>query len=448
MAKALKVGVLGVGYVGLATAGCLATKLRCVAVDRDKDRISVLEAGRVPMHEKGLRTLLSKGRASKRLSFAVDTSALAGADAVFIAVGTPGLEDGSIDLSQVKSAATDLAAYLKDAKNRPLVLVRSTVVPGTTSEVVRPILEHGSGKLSGDGFLLCSNPEFLREGSAIRDSLSPERIVLGAGDEDSLRAARTLYRALYGPNTPPIVATTLEGAELVKYASNSLLATKVSFVNLLAGVCEQYPGTDINDVALGIGLDSRIGRQFLQAGPGFGGSCFPKDVKAFSAYLRRLAMDSSILDGVLAINDFQPEHVVAMAEAKGGPLKGKTAAVLGLAFKADTGDVRGSRSIRLVETLLRRGATVCVHDPVAADAAKAELGARVTYCSSADDCLRGADFAFTMTAWKEYKGIEPKRYAKLMRSPVLIDARRIYDPAVYSEHLTYVAVGRGEGRAH
>lgn len=439
----MRVGVVGVGYVGLSTAVCLATKFHTVAVDKNQTRIRDLKKGVVPIHEKGLEALLKKAATANRLSFSDDPAALSGADAVFITVGTPSQSDGSIDLSQVKGVCYDLGNLLRQASDRPLILVKSTVVPGTSREVVKPVLERASGKKCGEGFLLCSNPEFLREGSAIQDSLKPQRIVLGPFDEASLAAARALYRKFYGQSMPPLVQTTPEGAELVKYASNSFLASKVSFVNLLARICELYPGTDVSDVARGMGLDPRIGGLFLQAGPGFGGSCFPKDVKAFSTYLRGLAIDTSILDGVLEINDFQPRHVVALAEKHAGTLSGKEVAVLGLAFKAETDDVRSSRSIPVVLELLEKGANVRVYDPMAMETAKAELGSKVTYSSSARECVRGADVAITMTAWKEFKTLKPSDFERLMRSPLLIDARRIYDPAAYSQKLAYYAVGRG-----
>ena len=444
----MRVGVVGVGYVGLSTAVCLATKLPTVAVDNNQDRIKNLEKGKVPIHEKGLKALLKKGAASNRLSFSTDADSLSGTDAIFIAVGTPSQDDGSIDLSQVKVTCQDLGKVIGQASNKPLILVKSTVIPGTTRNVAKPILEQASGKKCGEGFLLCSNPEFLREGSAIQDSLRPSRIVLGTLDRASLTAARLLYGRLYRTNMPRIVETTPEGAELVKYASNTFLASKVSFINLVARICELYPGTDINDVGKGMGLDPRIGSLFLQAGPGFGGSCLPKDVRAFGAYLRKLAIDSSVVEGVLEINEFQPKRVIALAEKQAGTLSEKEVAVLGLAFKAETDDVRGSRSIPVVLGLLEKNARVRVYDPMAMEAAKAELGSRVTYSSSARECVRGADVAIAMTAWTEFKLIAPSDFARLMRAPVLVDARRIYDPAKYSQRLAYCALGRGvEGAA-
>lgn len=439
----MKVGVVGVGYVGLSTAACLATKFKTVAVDINESRIAELSNGKVPLHERGVEGLVRKGLASRRLTFSSDSYDLGGVEAIFIAVGTPGKEDGSVDLQQVRGACADIGASIRKSQNRPLVLVKSTVVPGTARTVAKPVLEERSGKRCGDGFLLCSNPEFLREGSAIEDTKRPSRIVVGAFDDLALRSARSLYRKFYGRNVPPVVATTPEGAELIKYGSNSFLATKVSFINLLARVCERFPGTDVADVARGMGLDPRIGKLFLQAGPGFGGSCFPKDVRAFSRFLSQAGEDPALLESVLGLNDSQPSHIPALL-GNGGSVSGKEIAVLGLAFKADTDDVRESRSIPLVKALLEKGAKVRVYDPAAIPKSRGELGASVTYCASAKECITGADLAITMTAWREFKALKPADYSRLMRSPVLIDARRIYDPKRYSKQVAYHAVGLGE----
>lgn len=431
---------MGLGYVGLSTTVTMATKFETVGVDIDRRRVDELSAGKVPIHEKGLKTLLAKGLSSGRLKFSSQAFDLGSADAIFVAVGTPSSPDGSIDLSQVRKAATDIGGLVRVSSGKPLVIMRSTVVPGTLSTVVKPLIEETSGKKSGAGFWLCSNPEFLREGSAIADSLRPTRIVLGAAESGSMSSAKALYRKFYGRRTPQMVLTSPEGAELIKYGSNSYLAAKVSLINLLANLSETFPGTDINDVALGIGLDPRIGKQFLQAGPGFGGSCFGKDLKALSAYLRQMALDPSMLESVLRINDFQPSHVVALADAAVGSLAGKTVAVLGIAFKAETSDTRDSRSIPLIRGLLDKGAVVKAYDPVATLPESLRGAAQA---KSLRDCLDGADLAITMTAWKEFQKVRPAEFARLMRSPTLVDARRIYDPAAYSKVLKYFAIGRG-----
>ncbi len=434
---------MGVGYAGLSTAACMATKYSTVAIDVNETRVASLQAGEVPLHEKGLGGLLARGLTSKRLYFSSTFEGIATAHVVFMAVGTPSRSDGSIDLSQIRSACTAIGEAIVGSKSKPLVLVRSTAVPGTARNVIKPLLEESSAKTCGIGFALCSNPEFLREGSAIQDTLDPDRIVLGPLDESSLRRARSFYRRYFGRNVPPFLVTSPEGAELVKYASNAMLATRVSFINVIARICERFPGTDVEDVARGMGMDPRIGPHFLQAGPGFGGSCFPKDIRAFSRAISDVGLDSSLLEAILDINEAQPQHIVELAEKAARSLQGKEIAVLGLAFKADTDDVRESRSIPLISRLLEKGGTVRVYDPVAMPAAKAVLGSSVAYSSSARDCIEGADVAIVMTAWRQFKTLKPSDYRRLMRSPVLVDARRIYESRVYAHKLTYVGVGLG-----
>jgi UDPglucose 6-dehydrogenase len=443
----LKVGVVGVGYVGLSTAVCMAIKFHTVAIDINTERIAELQEGNVSIHEQGLEALLAKGLSSKRLQFSSDSKALADADAIFIAVGTPSGEDGSINLSQVRSSCVELGGVVKNSTKKPLVMMRSTVIPGTARNVVKALLEEGSAKKCGLGFGVCSNPEFLREGTAIRDTLDPNRIILGPLDGFSLRSAEALFRKFYGRKIPSVVVTTPEGAELIKYGSNSFLAAKISFINLLSRVCELFPGTDVTDVSRGLGLDPRIGPLFLRAGPGFGGSCLPKDVRAFARFLKGLGLDPSILEGIVGINEGQPQHIVALAEKSVGPLSEKEVAVLGLAFKANTGDVRESRSIPVIKGLLEKRAKIRVYDPVAMAGAKAYLDSRVDYSTSAIQCITGADLVIVMTEWKQFKSLKPADFVKVMRSPVILDTRRIYDPKTYSRKVRYVAVGRGEDSA-
>lgn len=379
----------------------------------------------------------------KRLLFSSSSEDCADAEVIFIAVGTPSSSDGSIDLSQVRSSCTAIGLIIKRSELKPLILMKSTAIPGTARSLVKPLLEQTSNKSCGTGFGLCSNPEFLREGTAIQDTLAPDRVVLGPFDGLSLRLARRFLKGFYGKMGPPLLVTTPEGAELVKYGSNAFLATKVSFINLIAGLCERFPGTDVGDVARGMGLDRRIGPHFLQAGPGFGGSCFPKDVRAFSRSIRDSGLDSSILESILEINEAQPLHVVELAEKAANSLQGKEIAVLGLAFKAGTDDMRESRSIPLIQRLLEMGGKVRVYDPVAMASAKTALASRVVYSSSPRDCIKGADVAIIMTAWPQFKKLKPADYLKLMRSSILVDARRIYEPRAYSRKVKYVAVGLG-----
>jgi len=281
----LKVGVVGLGYAGLCTAACFARKFEVVGVDIDKARVAKLDHGQELIHERGLSALLRRGIVTGNLAFANDYGSLRGVDIIFMAVGTPSKPDGSIDLSQVTNASSQIGRQLALSEKNSLVVVKSTVTPGTATSVVKPLLERESGKSCGTGFGLCSNPEFLREGEAVEDTMRPDRVVIGPMEEGSGRKMRSFYRKFYGPKSPPIIETTPENAELIKYASNTFLATKISFINFIARICETVPGAEVGDVAVGMGLDPRIGPRYLQAGPGFGGACFPKDSRALSAFV-------------------------------------------------------------------------------------------------------------------------------------------------------------------
>jgi UDPglucose 6-dehydrogenase len=446
-AGALKLGVVGMGYAGLCTAVCLARKFEVVGVDVDEARISQLNKGKAPIHEKGLPELLKSGIDGGTLAFSQNNDSLLKATVIFIAVGTPSRPDGSIDLSQVETASVMVGKQLASSKSKMLVVIKSTVTPGTAATVVKPLLEKESGKTCGDGFGLCSNPEFLREGQAIEDTLYPERIVLGPLDRSSALAVRSLYRRFYGPKSPPIVETTPENAELIKYASNTFLATKISFINFIARICETLPGADVGDVAFGMGLDPRIGSKYLQAGPGFGGACFPKDTKALNAFVEQRGVGSSLLRSVLEINDTQPDWIVSALERALGGIRGKEIALLGVAFKEESDDVRESRAIVLANKLLSGGAHVRITDPKATAGAQRELGRSAKYYETARGCIDGADAAVVMTAWNEFKKLKPRDFVTLMRTPVLFDARRLYDADKYRlAGLNYKAIGLGEPR--
>jgi UDPglucose 6-dehydrogenase len=443
----LKLGVVGLGYAGLCTAACLARKFEVMGIDVDSVRVAQLDRGEVPIHEKGLPALLRSGRASGKLTFSEDYGSLRGANIIFIAVGTPSKQDGSIDLSQVTGASAQVGKQLARSKNKALIVIKSTVTPGTATTVVKPLLGKESGKPCGAGFGLCSNPEFLREGEAVEDTLRPERLVIGPLDESSGRAMRSLYRRFYGPKSPPIVETTPENAELIKYASNTFLATKISFINFIARICETIPGADVEDIAIGMGLDPRIGPKYLQAGPGFGGACFPKDSRALSAFVAQRGMDSSLLRSVIEINDTQPDWIVSAVERALGRIKGKDVAILGVAFKEESDDVRESRAIVLAKKLLDKGAQVRITDPKATKGARRELGASARYFKTARDCIDGADAAVVMTAWSEFKRLKPQDFMALMRTPVIFDARRLYDADEYRlPGLNFQAIGRGDRR--
>lgn len=416
-----------------------------VGIDVDSGRVSQLDRGKVPIHENGLSALLKSGMARGNLTFSEDYSRTRGASVILIAVGTPSNPDGAIDLSQVTNAAALIGRQLARSKNKPLVVIKSTVIPGTATTVVKPLLERESGKSCGAGFGLCSSPEFLREGKAIEDTLRPDRIVIGPLDEMSGRAMKSLYRRFYSPKSPPMVETTPENAELIKYASNAFLATKISFINFIARICETLPGADVGEIAFGMGLDPRIGRQYLEAGPGFGGACLPKDSRALRAFALQRGLDGSLLRSVMEINDTQPDRIVFAVERALGGISGKVIAILGVAFKEESDDVRESRAIVLAKRLLGKGAELRITDPEAIEGARRELGKNANYYEQPLDCIDGADAAIVMAAWGEFKKLKPQDFVRLMRTPLLFDARSIYDSKDYrAGALKFMAIGRGD----
>jgi UDPglucose 6-dehydrogenase len=442
-----RIVIVGLGYVGLSTAVCLASKFHVTGVDYDPAKVTLIGRGTAPFKEEHLPSLLQRQVRNGMLECTTSYDVVSDADIIFIAVGTPSTSSGEIDLSQVKSAAQSIGRAIAKSTRHPTVIVKSTVIPGTSKSVVVPILEQYSGKTCGEGFGVCSNPEFLREGQAVKDTLKPNRIVIGPVDQLSRNQVLRFYRKFYGKQMPPVVETSPETAEMIKYASNAFLATKISFINLIARLCEKIPGSDVNDVARGMGLDPRIGSLFLQAGPGFGGSCFPKDVQALVRYAKTIGLDASLLESTLAINETQPENVAAQAEKMLGGVKGKNIAVLGLAFNPNTDDVRESRAIPLIRKLVGKGAMVGAYDPMAMEGAKRELGPIITYSSNARECVKGSDLVIIMTAWGEFKDLNNHDLAQLMRGRArVLDARRIYDPESFS-NAEFAATGLGSPRS-
>jgi len=438
------VSVVGLGYVGLTLASCLASKgFRVIGIDVDRGRVEAVNSGRSPLQEPGLERLMRSSLRRGTLKATSDHEELSKTDLTFITVGTPSLPDGSIDLRYVVEASRSIGRALRSKEGRHLVVVKSTVVPGTTERVVAPIVAEASGRDLGDSLLVAVNPEFLSEGSAVRDMMKPDRIVIGDIGDGSSEIVAELYREFYGKRMPPVIRTNAVNAEMIKYASNAFLAAKISLINEIANVCERIPGADVKVVAEGVGLDPRIGPHFLGAGMGFGGSCLPKDVRALIARARELGYEPAMLRAVIDVNERQPLRAVEMAEEVLGDLRGKRAAVLGLAYKPDTDDVRESPALKLVEELLRRGAEVRAYDPAAAANAARFLEGRAEIVGSVEECLRDADVCFVATEWEEFRSLGPEDFRRLMRTPVVIDGRRIYDPENFSRELTYRATGLG-----
>ncbi|NUL81093.1 MAG: UDP-glucose/GDP-mannose dehydrogenase family protein [Armatimonadetes bacterium] len=429
----MNIAVLGSGYVGLVTGVVFADLGNDVwCVDTDPAKVEAINAGRAPFFEPSIEEFLQRNLAEGRLRATTDVDgAVAKSSVVFITVGTPPRDTGEPDLRYVEEAAATIGRNLNDYK---IIVTKSTVPVGTGDYVRRIIEKHRTDSIDFD---VVSNPEFLREGSAIYDTLYPDRIVIGA---DNQRAALRIVE-LYAPLERPMIITNLPTAEIIKYASNIFLAMKISFVNTIADLCERV-GADITQVAKGMGADSRIGNQFLQAGLGFGGSCFPKDLKALIHSAEMLGVDVTLMRSILEINDRRPAEFVDRMVADMNGLDGKTIAVLGLAFKPNTDDVRDARSIEIIRELLKRGAKVRAYDP-AATVNMQEILPKITYCRNSYDAAEGADALVLITEWNEFKQLNMERIKKVMRQPYLFDGRNIYDPVRMSKiGFHYRGIGR------
>jgi UDPglucose 6-dehydrogenase len=433
----MRIAMIGTGYVGLVSGACFSEfGLDVVCVDKDEAKIASLLEGDMPIYEPGLGQLVESNRKAGRLSFTTELApAVAKADAVFIAVGTPSRRgDGHADLSYVFAAAKEIAQALE---HYAVVVTKSTVPVGTGREVARII----RATRPDAEFDVVSNPEFLREGSAINDFMRPDRVVIGTSSERAREMMRALYRPLYLIETP-MVFTSVETSELIKYAANTFLATKITFINEIADLCEKL-GCDVHDVARGIGLDGRIGRKFLHPGPGYGGSCFPKDTLALVRTAQEAESPLRIVETVVAINDQRKKRMAQkIIDAVGGSVAGKTIAVLGLTFKPNTDDMRESPSLEIVPALQKAGATVRAFDPEGMDEARSLLD-DVVWCDTAYECMGGADALAIVTEWNEFRALDLGRVKRLMRQPVLIDLRNIYEAeAMIAAGFTYVCIGR------
>jgi len=434
----VKLAVIGTGYVGLVSGACFSEfGFNVTCVDKDAEKITKIESGIMPIYEPGLEELVGKNVVAGRLNFSTETGlAVRDADAVFIAVGTPARRgDGHADLSYVYAAAEEIANHLTGYS---VVVTKSTVPVGTGREVERIVRKANP---SAD-FDVVSNPEFLREGAAISDFMRPDRVVVGAETDRARDLLRRLYRPLYLLETP-ILMTGLETSELIKYASNAFLAVKISYINQMADLCERV-GADVQDVARGMGLDKRIGNKFLHSGPGYGGSCFPKDTMALVRTAQDHDADVSIVNEVVSYNTARKLSMAQrVVQAAGGSVDGKTIAVLGLAFKPETDDMRDSPSLDIVPVLVAAGASIRAYDPKAMEEARHLLPAAVTLQTSAELCLEGADIAVVITEWNEFRAMTPDQFLRSMTGTTLVDLRNIYDPsAMRAAGLTYLSIGR------
>jgi UDPglucose 6-dehydrogenase len=431
----MRIAVVGAGYVGLVAGACLAENgNQVVCVDRDAAKIRMLQRGRIPIYEPGLEELVRRNRTEARLSFATTLpKAVRQAQIVFIAVGTPQGEDGSADLQHVLDVAREIARSMNGYK----VIVDKSTVPVGTSALVRDVVR----RETTHPFSVVSNPEFLKEGAAIDDFMRPDRVVIGVEDPRAAELMTELYRP-FTRTGAPIMVMDCASAELSKYASNAMLATRISFMNEIANVCELL-GADVDQVRRAVGSDKRIGTSFLFPGVGYGGSCFPKDVKAIVRFAADKNYDFRILTAVEAVNADQKKRLLKKMEKHFGSLKGKRIAVWGLAFKPRTDDMREAPAIDLIEGLLDAGAKVLAFDPEAMQVARKMLGGRVSYADSSYDVLAGADALAIVTEWNEFREPDFARMRKLMRAPVIFDGRNLYSPAqMKAQGFTYYSIGR------
>ncbi|MHB2037624.1 MAG: UDP-glucose dehydrogenase family protein [Nitrososphaerales archaeon] len=442
MISSPKISVVGFGYVGLTTAVCFASRgLYVRGFDVDSAKVSGINNGVVPFHEPQVSELLKD---SLKAGFAASSDKIELGDLTFMTVGTPSAGDGSIDLSYIKSASEMIGKALKNSRGYHLIIVKSTVVPGTTEGVVKPIIESFSGKKVGDGFGLAVNPEFLREGSAVKDMFEPDRLVIGEYDRRSGDVLESFYKVFYKDKIPSLLRTNLVNAEFIKYANNAFLATKISFANTIANIAQRVPGADVTVIAKGIGLDNRIGSRFLNAGLGFGGSCFPKDVRGLVAFSKQSGYDPILLNDSNEVNNRQPLVALHLASTILGTLKGKRIAILGLSFKPDTDDIREAVSLPIIKKLLEEGASVVAYDPAAMENTSKVFGNQIEYAKTALDALKDADCCIIVTEWEEFRLLRPEDFKSTMKNSVIIDGRRIFDPRVFDAKVSkFEAVGLG-----
>ena len=432
----MQIAVIGTGYVGLVSGACFAEfGIHVTCVDVDEEKINKLNNNIIPIYEPGLDQVVEKNVNAGRLEFTTDLkSAVEKSKVVFFAVGTPPKEDGSPDMSYYQQAAEDVAGAINDYK----VLVTKSTVPVGTGKWLKSFV---SERLTnGADFGVASNPEFLREGAAIQDFMRPDRVVIGSNEPEAIEVMKELYRPLYLIETP-IVITSLEAAELIKYAANAFLATKITFINEVANLCDAI-GCDVHDVARGMGMDNRIGRKFLHPGPGYGGSCFPKDTRALTTVADQFGVETRIVDAVIEANEFQRQAMIPKIEKLVGGLEGKKIGMLGLSFKPETDDMRESPAIEIVRELIARGASICAFDPVAMEESKHYIKG-IEYAPDEYDALRDADALVIVTEWNQFRSLDLEKVKSLLKSPKIADLRNIYEPEDMRElGFEYVGVGR------
>ena len=434
----MKIAVIGLGFVGLSLCSVLASRgIATIGIDSDKKKCSKIAKGVPTFFEPNLENTLKKAL-RKKLSITNNLSSISCCDFIFVTVGTPQKKNGEIDLSFIKAVVRNVGKLISKNKKKPIILIKSTVIPGTTKSVILPILERNSKKKAGKDFGLISNPEFLQEGGAIQDTIKPHAVILGGYKTKFMKKTEKFFLR-FNPNVP-IIITNHQTAEMIKYTNNSFLATKISFINQIANICQRIPDTNIDDIASTIGLDPRIGKLFLNAGPGYGGSCLPKDIRAIINLSSKIGVKPTLLTAVEKTNKQQINNIMGLIKQNIGKIKGKKITILGVAFKPDTDDIRDSIGIDLVKRLLKLGAKITIHDPKALENARKIFHDNVKYVKSIPSALNDSQCAIIMTRWKNYEIINNKTI-KHMAKKIIIDSRRI----LYSKNLDakYYAVGLG-----
>ena len=434
----MKIAIIGLGFVGLTFASVLASKgFKVIGIDTDIKKSRQIADGIPPFYEDDLEKTLKIGL-KKNLAITNNFSSIIDCDVIFITVGTPQKKDGSIELAMIKRAVTVIGKTISKTRKNPIILVKSTVTPGTMQHVICPILEKQSGKKAGKDFGLISNPEFLQESSAIKDTKFPHVIVLGGYQTKFMSKMKKIFANLH-PKIP-IIITNHQTAEMIKYANNSFLATKISFINQLANICQNTPGANIDDIAKTIGLDPRIGNLFLNAGPGYGGSCLPKDMKALINFANKAGIKPKLLDAVEQINLKQLEQIMIMLEEKLGTLRSKRITILGTAFKPNTDDIRDSVGIELIKKLLKKRATVTIYDPKSMNNTMKVFGDKIFYAKSLPSSLNNSECLIIMTQWKQFEILNNK-LIKSMKRKLVVDCRRILSKKILDAD--YYAIGIG-----
>ena len=435
----MKIGIIGLGFVGLSFASVLASKgYSVIGVDNDKEKLKKIQNGVVPFYEPKLQYILKKSL-KNGLKVSANILDVEKCSLIFVTVGTPQKKNGEIDLTMIKNVTGKIGKLLSKTQHCPIIIIKSTVIPGTARDVILPILQRVSGKKVGKDFGLVNNPEFLRETMAVHDTLYPHVIVLGGDNNIFLKKVRKFYYKLH--HNVPIVLTNYGTAEIIKYANNSFLAAKISFINQIASICEKIPDANIDDVSRTIGLDPRIGNLFLNAGPGYGGSCLPKDVKAIINFSTKIGVNPTLLTALEKTNKQQINNIIKLIKKNIGKIHGEKIAILGIAFKPETDDIRDSVSVELVNKLVRLGSKISIHDPKAIENARKIFHSKVKYLKSVSAAVKDCKCAIIMTAWDEYEKINNETI-KHMKTKFIIDTRRIISNK--NLHAKYFAIGLGQ----